>query len=135
MPGTIEKPLTPEQIETLAAEAGENAQARVFCINGEIVEIPFKEALSRLPYDVMEMQKTMELIIRGQGSHAHFLSPMTSAMLLKDVGSGKVIENINKNSVNRVAELYGGPPVFGDDQDGILKGEDRPLSNDPNSYL
>lgn len=136
MPATSDKPLTPEEIEQIAATAPENAQVKVFCINGVIVEIPFREALKRLPYDVMMMQTDMKMVIEAQGRHADFLTPMTSDMILQDVGSGRELENINKNTVNAVALMKGGNQVFGDDQDGILRGSPPPpMSNNPNDHL
>jgi len=142
MSSTDERQLTPQEIESILATAPEDAQVNVFCIDGWIVEIPFVEALKRLPYDVMMMQQQMYNIITAQGKEAIFLSPMTSDMLLSDLNKeidvlpdsvwavealerrqqiGKKLENINKNTVNAVAASFGEKPVFGPDEDGVLK--------------
>lgn len=115
-------PLIPELVNQLVIDAGgEQATTKVFCIDGVIVEIPLRQALVRLPYDVMHMDRTMGFVISSQGKEAQFLTPMTSEMILIDVPNGKVVENINKNSVNMVAAIHGANPVFGEDQDGVLR--------------
>jgi len=141
MPSTFEQPLTPKEIESILAEASDDAQVTVFCIDGVIVEVPFREALIRLPFNVMMMQRDMHNIITAQGKTALFLSPMTSDMLLTDINKGvqplpdspwtvdaletrqvgKKLENINKTTVNAVAVMFGSNPVFGPDEDGVLK--------------
>ena len=132
MPATDERALTQQEIKSILATAPEDAQVNVFCVDGWIVEIPFVEALKRLPYDVMMMQQQMYNIITAQGKEALFLSPMTSDMLLSDLNDslpdspekkqiGKKLENINKTTVNAVAASFGEKPVFGPDEDGILR--------------
>lgn len=141
MSSTLSSPLTTEEIESILAEAPEDAQTTVFCIDGVIVEVPFREALVRLPFDVMMMQRDMHNIITAQGKTAMFLSPMTSDMLLEDINKGikpmpyspwtvdaletrqvgKKLENINKTTVNAVAAMFGSNPVFGPDEDGVLR--------------
>jgi len=143
MPSTTERPLTPKEIESILAEASDDAQVTVFCIDGVIVEIPFREALIRLPYAVMMMQRSMYNIITAQGKEALFLSPMNSDMLLADLNKGftplpdspwsvgalekremvgKKLENINKTTVNAVSAMFGEEPVFGPNEDGVLRG-------------
>lgn len=84
--------LTPELIEQLVLDkGGEKATAKVFCINGEIVEIPLRAALQRLPYEIMYLyeQPLMMVAIQAQGKEVDFLSPQTSDMLLsKEIGVG-----------------------------------------------
>lgn len=96
----------------------------VFCINGEIVQVERAKAESRLPYDIMDpaQQPLMKTVLAAQGKDVHFLTPMTSDMLIADLG-GTVLENINKTTVNMVASALrpDGKPVFGDDEDGILR--------------
>ena len=138
MPAQMEKALTPQEIESICAEAPEDAKVKIFCINGVIVEIPFRKALERLPYDVMMMQQTMHTVITAQVPEmiVHFLTPMTSDMILQDVGGGTEVCNINKGAVNAVAGIFGGKPVFGDDHDGILKSPPQPpMSNNPEDHL
>jgi hypothetical protein len=38
-----------------------------------------------------------------------------------DFPEAKIVENINKTTVNAVAQHFGEKSVFGDDQDGILR--------------
>jgi len=96
----------------------------VFCINGEIVQVDREKAEARLPYDIMDPteQPLMQAVLAAQGKEVHYLTPMTSDMLIADIG-GQVLENINKTSVNMVAAALrpDGKPVFGDDEDGVLK--------------
>lgn len=149
--------MTPEEIDSIVENAPDNAQVTVFCIDGVIVEIPIREALKRLPCDVMMMQKDMHDIIVAQGKMALFLSPMHSDMLLGELNKnieaipnspwsvkaldarqkiGAKLENINKETANAVAALYGSEPVFGPDDDGILPyPTQEPIPNDPESYF
>lgn len=121
------KSLTPELIDELVRDAGgEEAKAKVFCINGEIVEIPLRAALQRLPYEIeyLYAQPLMMVAIGVQGREVDFLSAQTSDMLLSKefgVGEGRVLENINKNTANIVSSLLSGKPIFGDDHDGVLR--------------
>lgn len=115
-------PLLPALIDQLVLEAGgEEAVTKVFCINGEIVEIPLRAALQRLPHEVMYMEPLMKTVIEMQGREATFLSPQMSYLLIQEVGAGRVLENINKDSVNMVSHVLAGKPVFGDDHDGVLR--------------
>jgi hypothetical protein len=94
----------------------------VFCIDGVVVKTDRAKAESRLPYDIMTVvdQPVMKMSLEAQGKDVQFLTPMTADMLIADLG-GEVLENINKDTVNMVADLFGEEPVFGDDEDGILK--------------
>ncbi len=94
----------------------------VFCIDGVVVKTDRAKAESRLPFDIMTVaeQPMMKVVLEAQGKDVQFLSPMTADMLIADLG-GVVLENINKDSVNMVGELFGRGPVFGDDEDGILQ--------------
>lgn len=137
-----ERKLTPDEIISITATAPSDALVTVFCIDGVIVEIPFREALERLPFDVMMMEKHMFDIITAQGEEALFLSPMSSDMLLDAINevekpdspwevnalttkrarpTGRVLTNINKACVNAVASSFGEQPVFGLNEDGILR--------------
>lgn len=99
--------------------------ALVFCINGEIVEVERAKAEARLPYDIMDPNKQplMQSVLAAQGRKVDYLTPMTSDMLIADIG-GRVLENVNKNTVNMVAAALGGKPVFcptDPNEDGILR--------------
>jgi hypothetical protein len=121
MASVLNKSLTPKEIDEAMEGKDEKTTTKVFCIDGVVVEIPLREALKRLPYGVEPMQRTMHVAIAGHGNEAHFLSAMTSGMLLHDVPSGKALQNINKDTVNTVASILGGKEVFGPDEDGVLK--------------
>lgn len=100
-----------------------NELVNVFCING-VVQVEREKAEARLPYDIMDPkeQPLMQMVFAAQGKDIQFLTPMTSDMLIADLG-GTVLENINKTSVNMVASALrpDGEPVFGDDEDGVLR--------------
>ena len=121
MPQTVQKPLTPEVITQLCDELGENTRVKVFCIDGVLVYVLLRKALERLPYDVMMMQSTMDMAIKLQNvQDVAFLTPMTSDMAIRELDAVKG-ENINKGTVNAVASMFGHGPVFGEDEDGILR--------------
>jgi hypothetical protein len=122
---TRDRPLHQAEIDAIMQEQGEDAVVKVFCIDGIIVSVPLREALKRLPYDVEPMQKLMKTCIEKSGQEATFLSAMTADMLLGDIGRGQGVVNINKTTVNAVAEHFGGNPVFGDDHDGILRSDKK----------
>lgn len=113
------------QISPNIQTASENTEfTKVFCIDGYIVKIPLRAALQRLPYDIMKTadQSVMKTALDIQKKNdVHFLTPMTKDMLLVDFPGAEVVENINKTTVNIVASIHGGNPVFGDNHDGILK--------------
>lgn len=112
---------TPEEVEAVMRGLPEDLKTKVFCINGEIVEVRYRNAIERLPYDIMPMQELMHRAIKGAGHEdVVFLSPMTSEMLLAEM-EGKVVTNINKDAVNYVSQHYLGKPVFSDNQDGVLR--------------
>lgn len=94
----------------------------VFCIDGIIVRVEREKAEARLPYDIMDPKDNplMKGTIEAQGKKVDYLTPMTSEMLIADIG-GEVLENINKNTVNKIAEAFNHLPVFGKDEDGGLK--------------
>lgn len=98
--------------------------AHVFCIDGVVVRVDRGKAEERLPYDIMDPaeQPLMKVFIEAQGQDIDFLSPMTSDMLIADIGGNKM-EHINKTTVNMVADAFNRPPVFGEDEDGILRSE------------
>lgn len=100
--------------------------AKIFCMDGVVVEIPQEEVEKRLPYDIMtlDQQPTMVKVLEAQGKQVDFLSAVPSFMLLKDV-PGATVENINKPTVNGVAEEFGYDHVYGPDDDGILDPYDR----------
>ena len=116
----LQSPLTSQEIETICSGTNPDAKVKIFCINGVVVEVLFRKAIERLPFDVMMMQKDMAFVISSLGVETHFLSPMTSDMLIHDLGGIEVI-NINKNAVNMVAAMKGANPVFSDEEDGILR--------------
>lgn len=94
---------------------------KVFCVDGVVVEIDGDEAAKRLPFDIMTLdeQPTMVKVLKAQGKLTDYLSPMPSSYLLSQI-PGAVLENINKKTVNMVAEEFGGDEVYGEDESGIL---------------
>lgn len=97
---------------------------KVFCINGVVVKIPLEDALGRMPYDIMDAaeQPVMRAVLDAQGkTDIHFLTPMTSEMMQMDFPNLEIVENINKTTVNAVAAFHGANPVFGENEDGILR--------------
>lgn len=98
--------------------------AHVFCIDGVVVRVEREKAEARLPYDIMDPaeQPLMKAVLDAQAQDIDFLTPMTADMLIADLGGNK-LENINKTTVNMVADAFGHPPVFGEDEDGILRSE------------
>lgn len=98
------KPLTKQEIAYIMQDHDKDTKIKVFCIDGIIVEIPLIEALQRLPYDIMtkKNQHIMDTVI---GDRSQLLSPMTSAMLIADVPTGKIVENINEQTLRSVRDL------------------------------
>lgn len=97
---------------------------KVFCIDGVVVKIPLDSAMQRMPYDIMDAaeQPVMRSVLDAQGkTDIHLLTPMTSEMMRIDFPNMEVVENINKTTANAVAAFHGGNPVFGENDDGVLR--------------
>lgn len=108
---TSQDPLTTEMV-------------KVFCIDGVVVKIPLSDALKRMPYDIMDAaeEPTMRNVLDIQGkTDIHLLTPMTSEMMKMDFPLLEEVENINKATANAVASIHGYNPVFGDEDDGVLR--------------
>lgn len=122
MPRQQQKPLTAETITQMCVKAGKDAKVNVFCIDGVVVAVPLRKALEAFPYGVEakdDQVMNASFSIHGNDD-IQFLSAMTSDLVLMDLG-GDIVENINKDTVNTVSDIFGGDPVFGDDEDGFLK--------------